>query len=95
MAEVLAMADALCYTGATGHEMPTMLTIQNSDKVLVSALRSVIRLHPQAKMTVRNKDDGFYSEANIRQLETQVQRINDGSAYLVTKSLKELETLAQ
>ncbi len=58
------------------HEMPTMLTIQNSDKVLVSALRSVIRLHPQAKMTVRNKNDGFYSEANIRHL-GELKRLDD------------------
>ena len=76
--------------------MTTTLTIQNSDKMLIEALTSVIRLHPQAKVTVQSRGgDGFYDEENIRHLEEQVRRINEGKAILVTKTLDELEALAR
>lgn len=74
--------------------MTTTLTIQNSDKTLIDALKSVIKLHPKAKVSVKSKNDDFYNEANIRHLEEQKRRIEAGEAHFVTKTIEELETMA-
>ena len=76
--------------------MTYTLTIHNADTSIISALKSVLKLSPNVHFSVKKeKDDGFYNEANIRHLEEQVQRIKDGKAMFVTKTLEELEAMAK
>jgi len=50
--------------------MTYTLTIQNADTSIISALKSVLKLSPKVHFSVKKeKDDGFYNEANIRHLE--------------------------
>ena len=50
--------------------MTYTLTIQNADTSIISALKSVLKLSPKVHFSVKKeKDDGFYNEANIKHLE--------------------------
>ena len=50
--------------------MTYTLTIHNADTSIISALKSVLKLSPKVHFSVKKeKDDGFYNEANIRHLE--------------------------
>lgn len=75
--------------------MTTTITIQNSDTSLVEALKSVIKLHPAAKMKVCNKNDDFYSPSNIRHLEKLKKLDDEGKLNFVTKTFEELEAMGK
>lgn len=71
--------------------MVATFTIQNADTALLDTIKSVIKLSPKAKFSVKqSEDDGFYSEANIRHLEEQVKLYNEGKVKLIPKTFQEL-----
>ena len=74
--------------------MTATLTIQNADRPLIDALKSVIRLTPGARVSVKEtKSDGFYSEENIRHLE-ELKRLDDeGKLRWISKTPEELKAM--
>ena len=70
--------------------MTATMTIQNADNTLLNALKSVIKLYPQARVSVKKSQDSYYSEKDIQEMETQAQLYKDGKAKLVTKTFEEL-----
>ena len=71
--------------------MTYTITIQNADTSIISALKSVLKLSPKVHFSVKKeKDDGFFSEANIRHLEEHAQLYREGKAKLITKTFEEL-----
>ncbi len=71
--------------------MTYTLTIENADQSLINTLKGVLRLAPSVHFSVKkSKDEGFYSEENMRRLEEQVRLYNEGKATLVTKTFDEL-----
>ncbi len=58
--------------------MTSTLVIQNSNKDLIAALKGVIKLHPQSKVSIKNNNDDFYSEANIKHLEEMKRLADEG-----------------
>ena len=76
--------------------MTYTITIQNADKTLFDALKGVIKLSPNARVSIKKtEDDGALSKENILHLEKQVRLINEGKAKFVTKTLDELEAMAK
>lgn len=76
--------------------MTATVTIQNANKTLIDAIKSLVKLAPSAHLTVKKtaKDD-FYNEENIRHLE-ELKRLDDeGKLHFVKKTMEELETMAK
>lgn len=76
--------------------MTSTVTIQNASKTLVDAIKSLVKLSPEAHVSVKKtpKDD-FYSEENIRYLK-ELKRLDDeGKLHFVTKTMEELEEMAR
>ena len=65
--------------------MTSTITIQNANKNLVDAIKSLIKLAPSAHLSVKKtpKDD-FYNEENIRHLE-ELKRLDDEGKLKFTK----------
>ena len=61
------------------------ITIQNANKPLIDAIKSLVKLSPSAHITVKKtpKDD-FYNEENIRHLE-ELKRLDDEGKLKFTK----------
>ncbi|MCR5125472.1 MAG: hypothetical protein K6B43_09795 [Treponema sp.] len=76
--------------------MVATLTIQNADNNLLNALKSVIRLHPQARVSVKKTQERDFSDKeNIRHLE-ELKRLDDeGKLHFVEKTMEELEAMAK
>ena len=57
--------------------MTATVTIQNANQTLIAALKSLVKLSPSARISIKKtlKDD-FYSEENIRHLE-ELKRLDD------------------
>lgn len=57
--------------------MTSTVTIQNASKTLVDAIKSLVKLSPDAHVSVKKtpKDD-FYNEENIRYLK-ELKRLDD------------------
>ncbi|WP_296321093.1 hypothetical protein [Treponema sp. UBA3813] len=76
--------------------MTSTITIQNANKNLVDAIKSLVKLAPSAHLSVKKtpKDD-FYNEENIRHLE-ELKRLDDeGKLHFVKKTMEELEAMAR
>ena len=70
------------------------ITIQNANKNLVDAIKSLVKLAPSAHLSIKKTPkDEFYSEENIQHLR-ELKRLDDeGKLHFVTKTLEELETM--
>ena len=65
--------------------MTVTMTIQNADNNLLNAIKGLLRLAPNAHVTMKkSKDDGFYSKENIKYLEDLKKR-DDESKLKFTK----------
>lgn len=57
--------------------MTATVTIQNADKSLVDALKSLVKLSPAARIKVRRtREDDFFSDGNMRHL-AELKRLDD------------------
>ena len=74
--------------------MTVTMTIQNADNNLLNAIKALLRLAPNAHVTMKkSKDDGFYSEENIKYLEDLKKRDDEGKLHFVTKTWDELKAM--
>lgn len=76
--------------------MTATVTIQNADSSLINVLKSLVKLAPDAHISIKKtpKDD-FYNEENIRHLE-ELKRLDDeGKLHFVEKTMEELEAMAK
>lgn len=70
--------------------MIATMTIHNADNNLLDALKSVIKLYPQARVNVKKFQETPFSEQVIQEMEEQAKLYEEGKAKLVTKSFEEL-----
>ena len=70
--------------------MTATMTIQNADNNLLNALKSVIRLYPQARVSVKKSQESHFSENDIQEMEEQARLFNEGKIKLIPKSFEEL-----
>ncbi|WP_294428484.1 hypothetical protein [uncultured Treponema sp.] len=65
--------------------MTATVTIQNANKTLIDAIKSLVKLSPSAHLSIKKtaKDD-FYNEENIRHLE-ELKRLDDEGKLKFTK----------
>ena len=70
--------------------MIATMTIQNADNNLLNALKSVIKLYPQAKVSVKKTQESYFTEKDICDMENQAKLYNEGKAKLITKTFEEL-----
>lgn len=65
--------------------MTATVTIQNANKPLIDALKSLVKLSPSARISVKKAaQDDFYNEENIRHLE-EMKRLDDEGKLKFTK----------
>ena len=70
--------------------MVATLTIQNADNNLLNALKSVIRLHPQARVSVKKTQERDFSDKTVQEMKEQAKLYNEGKVKLITKTFEEL-----
>ena len=70
--------------------MVATLTIQNADNNLLNALKSVIRLHPQARVSVKKTQERDLSDKTVQEMKEQAKLYNEGKVKLITKTFEEL-----
>ncbi len=70
--------------------MTATVTIQNADNNLINALKSVIRLYPQARVSVKKSPEPRFSEKDIQEMEEQAKLFEEGKIKLIPKSFEEL-----
>lgn len=71
--------------------MTVTVEIQNADKTLFDALKGVIKLSPNARVSIKKTEDkDAYSKQDILKMEEDVQLYNEGKAKLITKTFDEL-----
>ena len=66
------------------------MTIQNADNNLLNALKSVIKLYPQARVSVKKSNEAFFNERDIQEMSNQVKLYEEGNVKLITKTFEEL-----
>mgnify|MGYP006916032368 CR=1 FL=1 len=70
--------------------MTATMTIQNADNNLLNALKSVIRLYPQARVSIKKSNEEFFSDCDLQEMKNQAKLYEAGKATLITKTFEEL-----
>ena len=70
--------------------MTATVTIQNADNALINALKSVIRLYPQARVSVKKTQESIFSAQETSEMENDARLYEEGKAKLVEKTFEEL-----
>ena len=71
--------------------MTATVTIQNADKTLVDALKSLVKLSPMANIKIKKTEkDDFYSEENINYLKELKRLENEGKLSFTEHELIEV-----
>lgn len=70
--------------------MTATMTIQNADNNLLNALKSVIKLYPQVRVSVKKSHEAFFNKRDIQEMKNQLKLYEEGKVKLITKTFEEL-----
>lgn len=69
--------------------MTATVTIQNADNALINALKSVIRLYPQARVSVKKTQESIFSAQETSEMENDAKAVRQAKAMMAFNSMRE------